>query len=158
MKMSPQGTLKELEKAQPSITGKYVMLWEHSAPRTALEACSFVIVTVELAVLGCGLAWDVAWEGIVEGWLWFCAIFWSGDLLFPSPLGSTKTALCGRQRRGEFRLSQLPDAVGCDPRGVRLDQCSIEVQRKCAGYERRPHQKGHAALPGHRQTPDTAAD
>jgi len=134
------------------------MLWEHSAHRTALDMCRILILTEGLAMLACVLAWDVAWHGFVEGWLWFCAIFWSGDLLFPSPLGSTKTALCGRQRRGEFRLSQLPDAVGCDPRGVRLDQCSLEVQHLCASYQRRPHHEGHAAFSGQKQTPDTAAD
>ena len=93
MKMSPQETLKELEKAQPSITGKYVMLWEHSAPRTALDMCSFVIVTEELAMLTFVLAWDVAWHGFVEGWLWFCSIFWSGDLLFPITTGFYKNGV-----------------------------------------------------------------
>eukprot|EP00450_Noctiluca_scintillans_P007255 CAMPEP_0194493018 /NCGR_PEP_ID=MMETSP0253-20130528/11368_1 /TAXON_ID=2966 /ORGANISM="Noctiluca scintillans" /LENGTH=37 /DNA_ID= /DNA_START= /DNA_END= /DNA_ORIENTATION= len=37
--------MKDLDKAHASSIGKYVMLWEHSAPRIALDACSFVILT-----------------------------------------------------------------------------------------------------------------
>merc|ERR1712136_393658 len=73
--------------------GKNVMLWEHSAHRTALDMCRILILTEGLAMLACVLAWDVAWHGFVEGWLWFCAIFWSGDLLLFITTGFHKNGI-----------------------------------------------------------------
>ena len=99
------------------------MLWEHSLPRTALDMCRILILTEGLAMLACvsrlgrglgrnrgGLAMVLRdlleWRPTVSHYHWVLQ----------------ERRCADDQRRGEFRLYQLLDAVGCDPRGVRLDQ------------------------------------
>jgi len=79
-----------------------------------------VILTVELAVMAFVLAWDVAPQGYLEGWLWFGAFFWSGDLLLSISTGIYKDGLL-RTTRAEVRsvflsFSMLLDVilVACD--------------------------------------------
>ena len=74
-----------------------------------------MILTVELAVLAFVLAWDVARHGYLEGWLWFCAFFWSGDLLLSISTGFYKDGLL-RTTRAEVRsvflsFSMLLDVI-----------------------------------------------
>ena len=147
MSRSSTLTIKHQNVAQPSIVGKYVGGGQLRDPHRGAGGAGL------RSRLGRGLGRLPAGLAMVLRVLleWRPTAFHQHWVLQGRPSADD-------QDRAEFRISQFLDAVGCDPRGMRLYQCSIQVQHIRASHERRPHHEGHAALSGHQQTPDTADD